>query len=112
MQTQNPVKLSNRLRQFARTVRAGNDAFGLRAAEMRTPVGYDSVSALCERSRLTAVPNDRMVGRLDCLFVQNFEIQCAWRKVADTVRESAIVYFPQCCFWNLAFHRGSKVDRK
>ena len=65
METQNPVELNNGLRQFARAVRTRNDLLGLHTVQMRAPVGHDAVSAVRERSRLTAVTDDRVVGRLD-----------------------------------------------
>src|SRR4029453_5200487 len=79
---------------------------------MRAPVGHDAVTAVRERSRLTAVTDDRVVGRLDYVLVQNREIRRFWRKVADAVREPAIVELPQRFLRDLAFHRCDKVDRK
>jgi len=93
-------------------MRARNNAFGFRAIEMRAPIRHDAVTTLREWSRLTAVANDRVVRRVDWLPFQNREIRRVRRKVADAVREPAIVYLPQRFLRDLAFNRCDKVDRK
>ena len=93
-------------------MRTGDDAFGFRAVEMRAPVGHDAVTAVRQWARLTAITDDRVVGHLDSLFVQNLEIRCFRRKVADAVRKPAIIHFSQRFRRDFAFHRGGKIGRK
>ena len=93
-------------------MRTGHNAFRLSAVEMRAPVGHDAVTTVREWSRLTAVANDRVVGRLYWLPFQKREIRRFWRKVADAVRKPAIVDLPQRFLRDLAFYRCDKVDWK
>src|SRR5262245_53622226 len=60
IQTQNSVKLSDRLGQLARTVRPGNNLLGLRAIEMRTPVSHDPITAV-RAITSPAIPDDGMI---------------------------------------------------
>jgi hypothetical protein len=68
MQTQNPVKFGDGFRQFACSVRPGNNYFGLRAIEVRAPVRDNPISAV-RAMVLPAIADDRVIRNGDPRFI-------------------------------------------
>src|SRR5438874_1511854 len=87
MQTQNPIKLGNGLRERARSVWARNDQLGLCTIEMGAPVSYDAITAV-RAVVLPAVADDRVVRNANSRFVDYRQRRACRLQSCDAVRET------------------------
>src|SRR5207249_3356630 len=82
-----PIKLGNRLRQFTRSVGAGNDLLGLCTIKVRAPVSHNTITAV-RATALPAIADDRVIRNADGHAVNYRQSRACRVQTRDTVGQT------------------------